>query len=366
MNMRTRLTAAALLAATAFGLAAAPGSPAGADETPVPSGKAASKTFSFGGFSGNSPYNTETFAAPGTTPIIGQFAGSSADDILWYTPGNGGDEMWTNTGSVQFLHTATSISGSYTPKVGTFTAPDNRDDVLWYSATGASQLWDFNQDGSITKTSLPAVTGPGQVIVGDFALDGIDDVIRYRPGTASDSWFDFQTMTVAGRWINVNGTYTPIVGEFTEGDSDDILWYAPGTNPDALWDFNGGGAKEEWKLSINGIYTPVVGSFSSDGVDDIIWYKAGSGADSYWDFDGSGYVPQALSVNGTYSPVACYCFATMHESIVWYGPGNAPDAAWRMTGDQLTHTTVPGSMPGTSIAGHGDFGGTGELLLVRW
>ncbi|HEV7719730.1 MAG TPA: hypothetical protein VGO60_00515, partial [Iamia sp.] len=165
--MRTRLTAAALLAATTFGLAAAPGSPAGADETPIPASKAASKTFSFGGFSGDTPYNTETFTAPGTTPVIGDFAGSPGADILWYTPGAGGDELWTSTGDVQFSHTPTSISGTYTPKVGRFAMADGYDDVLWYSTTAASQLWDYNANGTVTKTSLPSVTGPGQVIVGD-------------------------------------------------------------------------------------------------------------------------------------------------------------------------------------------------------
>ena len=365
MRMPIRLTAAALLAATAFGLTVAPGAPAGADETPVPSGKAGSKTFSFGGYTGETPYDTETFQAPGTTPLIGQFGGSSADDILWYTPGNGGDELWTNTGSVQFSHTATSISGTYTPKVGTFATDDGFDDVLWYSTTSRQpdlglQRQRFDHQDRPAGDHRPR---PGDR--GDFALDGIDDVIRYRPGTATDSWWDIQTMSVAGRAFNVNGTYTPLVGEFTEGGSDDILWYAPGANPDALWDFTGGGGKTEWKLSINGTYTPVVGSYSSDGVDDVVWYKPGSGADSYWDFDGSGYLAKALTVNGTYSPVACICFPNMHESIVWYGPGNAPDTAWWVTGDQLAHTSVPGSIPGTSIAGHGRFGTSNELLLVR-
>ena len=375
MNMRTRLTAAALLAATAFGLATAPGSPAGADAgepasgaastTPTPASKAASKTFSFGGFTGNSQYNTETFTAPGTTPVIGNFGGSSGTDILWYTAGNGGDELWTNTGPVEFSHTATSINGSFTPEVGTFSAADGYQDVLWYSTTGASQLWDFNANGSITKTTLPGVTGPGQIVVGDFALDGIDDIVRYRPGTASDSWWDFQTMSVAGRAFNVNGTYTPVVGELTQNGSDDILWYAPGTNPDALWDFTGGGAKTEWKLTINGTYTPVVGSFSSDGIDDIVWYKAGAGADSYWDFDGSGHTSKALSVNGTYAPVACICFPNMHESIIWFAGGNAPDVGWWMNGDQLAHTSVTGDVLGSSVAGDGLFGTNTELLLVR-
>ncbi|HEX7133452.1 MAG TPA: hypothetical protein VF228_12815 [Iamia sp.] len=367
MRMRTRLTAAALVAATALGLAAAPGSPAGADETPVPAGKASSKTFSFGGFSGDSPYNTETFVAPGSTPIIGQFAGSSADDILWYTAGNGGDALWTNTGSVQFSTSAASIGGTYAPKVGTFAPPDGYDDVLWYSTTAASQLWDYNAGGTVTKTALPAVTGPGQIVIGDFALDGIDDVIRYRPGTASDSWWDFQTMQAVARPFNVNGTYMPLVGEFAADGSSDILWYAAGVNPDFLWDFDGGGAKTEWDLSINGTYTPVVGLFSGDSKDDVIWYRPGSGADAVWDFYGLGYETKGLTVNGTYSPVACRCLqqGSVYEDVVWYRAGALSDAAWKVNGEPFAYATLAADVPGVSIAGHGTFSGDQELLLVR-
>lgn len=369
MRMRTRLTAAAVLAATAFGLASAPGAPAGADETPLSQNRAASKSFSYSGFEGDSMYTTESFSAPGTTPIVGQFAGNTADDILWYTPGAGGDALHTNDGTFQFTSSPQSISGTYTPHVGVFAQPDGLEDVLWYSATAASQVWDFNADGTITKTALPTVTGPGQILIGDFALDGVDDVVRYRPGLASDSWWDLQNAGLMTRSFNVNGTYTPLVGVFGTDAYDDILFYAPGTNPDFLWDFKGGGAKTEWDLTINGTFTPVVGRFTGDGRDDVVWYRPGSGADSLWSFDGVGYTSKALSINGTYSPVSCYCAqsASSWEDIVWYGPGNAGDAAWKTTSSQGAYTTLPTSIHGSSVAAVGAFyvGSAREILVIR-
>lgn len=369
MSFRSRLTAATLLAATTFGLiAGAAGAPAGAEEVPVPDSKAASKTFSFAGFSGNSPYSTETFQAPGTTPIIGQFGGSPAVDILWYTPGNGGDQMWTTLGGVDFTESAVSISGSYTPHVGTFATIDGRDDILWYSANGPSQLWDYNVNGTVTKSSLATVTGPGKILIGDFALDGIDDVIRYQAGAGSDSWWDFQQAQIQPRAFAVNGTFTPLVGNFASDASEDILWYAPGAAKDPLWDFDGGGAKTQWDLSINGTYTPVVGGFTSDGKDDVLWYKAGSSPDSIWDFYGVGYETKQLSVNGTYSPVACDCLqaGSLTEDVVWFGPGGAGDAAWKTNGDPFTYSTYAPNMFGASVAGQGEFLASGqELLLIR-
>lgn len=373
MRMRTRLTAAALLAATAFGLAATPGAPAGADLTPVPAAKVASKTFSFSGFGTQQnpqPMNTEQFTAPGRTPIVGQFAGNAAEDILWYTPGAGGDALWTNDGTMQFSSSPTSISATYTPQVGTFAAPDGRDDILWYHATGVSQLWDFNADGSYTPTALPNVNGPGQILVGDFALDGVDDVIRYRPGSGSDSWWDFQNAGIMNRSFNVNGTYTPLVGTFGGDAYDDILFYVPGANPDFLWDFTGGGAKTEWDLSINGTFTPVVGRFSGDGRDDVVWYRPGAGADSIWDFDGVGYTSKPLTINGTYAPVAGTFLQSSSSwtDIVWYGAGGAADTAWRtINGSDFAYSSHGTSIGGVSVAAVGRFhlGYDRETMLIR-
>jgi hypothetical protein len=369
MNMRTRLTAAALLAATAFGLAAAPGAPAGADEIPVPSGKAASKTFSYSGFNGDTPYNTEDFTAPGTTPIVGNFAGNQADEILWYTPGAGGDALYTNNGNFEFSQSAQTISGTYAPKVGTFATGDGYEDVLWYSTTGPSQLWDFNGDGTITKASLPAVTGPGRIIVGDFALDGIDDVIRYQAGSASDSWWDFQTMGQVSRPLNVNGSYTPIVGTFGTDAYDDILWYAHGPTQDFLWDFIGGGGKTTWDLAINGTFQPVVARFTDDGRDDILWYAPGQAADSVWNFDGAGYVKKSVTINGSYQAVAGNFLtgSSIWQDVMFFGAGGAGDSAWKTTSNQPTFASKATSIFGSSVVAVGSFyaGSTRAIAIIR-
>ncbi len=366
MSFRSRLTAATLLAATTFGLIAA--APAGAEEIPTPV-KDANKTFMYTGFTGDTPYNTESFAAPGAIPIVGQFAGNTAEDIFWYTAGAGGDALNTNDGTGQFTSMPQSVNGTYTPYVGTFTQSDGIDDILWYSKTGPSQIWDFNADGQIIKSSWAQITGEGQILIGDFALDGVLDVVRYRPGSASDSWWDLQPAGLMSRPFNVNGTYKPLVGTFGTDAYDDILWYAAGPNPDSLWDFTGGGAKTEWKLSINGTFTPVVGRFSTDNRDDVVWYAPGGAADSLWNFDGVGYTTKALSINGTYVPVACYCLqsGSALEDIVWFGPGNAADTAWKVTGNNLAYTSVGTNIYGGSIAAKGSFtvGSVRELLLVR-
>lgn len=374
MRTRTRLTAAALLAATALGFTA-PSLPAGADDAVVSVGadSRASRVFSLSGFTpAGGAVNTETFTAPGDTPVIGQFVGGMTTDIVWYTPGAGGDELWSGQGDLGFSHSAVSISGTYSPLVGTFTSPDGKQDILWYStsATGASQLWDFNADGSVTKTTFGSVRGPGRLLLGDFAGDGITDVIRYQAGTASDSWFDFQTTSVAGRALNVNGTYRPLVARFDSDPITDILWYAQGSAPDSLWDFDGGGTRSTWELQINGSYTPAVGRFTSDGEADVIWYAPGPAPDVFWDFDNGGYTRQSLTVNGTYVPVACLCIQGLspYTDVVWFGAGTRTDNAWRVDGNQpLTWTGFGTSIPGASVAGVGAFadGGTTEMLLIR-
>lgn len=378
MSTRTRLTAVALAAATTLGLGLA--GPAGAAEPAYPnptgaaettSGRAASKTFSYATFANNGASNiTETFTAPGTTPIVGQFKGSTASDILWYTPGAGGDALWQGTGDLGHVQTAASISGTYTPLVGTFSSPDGYDDVLFWAQSGASQRWDFNPDGTITKSSLPNVSGPGQLLLGDFAGDSITDVVRYRPGTSSDAWWDFQTMSAVSRPFNVNGTFKPVVGTFAGDTITDILWYAPGAAGDPLWDFNGGGTKVQWDLSINGTYTPIVGNFSNDGALDIVWYAPGQTADHEWDFEAGGYEQKQVSVGGTYTPIACTCIQdaqSAYDDIIWYGPGSKVDNAWRVISNTFAYTSHQTNLGGTSVAGVGIFGGPNnrEGLLIR-
>jgi hypothetical protein len=356
MRAPARLLATALAATTALGLIAA--TPTGAANPPAqqhgfgPDGQLSS---------------TESYAPPGAVPVIGSFDDQVGEDIVWYTPGAGGDAFWSSNQDGSWTASPLTVNGTYTPYVGTFGGEDKGRDILWYSTTGASQLWDYELDEgtALIKTSLPAVTGAGTILVGDLTSDGVTDVIRYRPGAAAEQWWDFDTPpdrgapVVTNRSFSVNSTYTPVVGAFHTdpgaGDyGDDILWYAPGKAADSLWDFNADGTHGSTALTVNGTFTPVVERWSGNQADDILWYAPGKAADSLWDF-AAGHTLQKtpLTINGTYTPVTCRCLDSGlgdREDIVWHGVGNAPDAIWSLNGGgpfaPTSHT-----YPGTSIRG---------------
>jgi hypothetical protein len=351
MQRRTRFLAAALAATTALGLI-----PSAATAAPNPA-----SLVTFGPNGQANP--TESFTPPGATPIRGEFDGQGGEDLIWYTPGAGGDAFWSGNGDGTWDATALSVSGTYTPFVGNFGNEDKGDDVLWYSTTGASQLWSYDGDGGMAKTSLPDVTGTGTILIGDFTTDGVQDIVRYRPGAQPEVWWDFDdpddaAVAVTSRSFNVNGTYTPLVGSFYRnpiaGDyGDDILWYAPGAAADTLWDFEPHATYDAYPMAINGTFKPLVGRFMDSPHDQILWYAAGSAPDSLWSFNEAHTVQKkGLTINGTYTPYRCECIKSGQgdrDDIVWHGAGNAPDAIWSNKGIAFNPTSY--SYPGTTIRG---------------
>lgn len=355
MQRRTRLLAAALAATTALGLV--PTSPVAAAEPPA-------QIFRFG--PGGTLDMSEQFTPPGATPVIGEFDMEQGDDIIWYTPGAGGDAFWSSNEDGTFTSSPLSISGTYTPYVGSFAGAGKGEDVLWYSTTGASQLWDFREpeDGPTLKTSLPNVTGSGTILVGDFTADEATDVIRYRPGSQPEQWWDFDRPTanpnpvITNRSLSVGGTYTPLVGRFdwdtTAGDgTEDIFWYAPGTAGDSLWDFQEDGTVTSIPQTVNGTFKPLVGHWMSSPNEQILWYAPGTAADSLWTFGGAGgLTKKALTINGTYTPYSCACISSGlgdRDDILFHGVGNAPDAIWSNNGPAFAPTSH--SYTGTAIRG---------------
>lgn len=287
---------------------------------------------------------TDTIIPPGRVPIVGDFLGTNdgvghLDDILWYTPGTGGDALWRTKGDRSWASSPISISGIYTPIVGSFGC-DYFEDIFWY-APGAGQdvLWDFNEDGSITKTNYN-VSGTYTPVPGDFTEDGCEDLIWYAPGTAGDAWWDFnQGGGKTDKPIDIKGTFKPVTGSFAGFGSpsfdyvDDIIWYAPGTGADSLWNFKGAaGTITKTPLTINGTFTPIPGDFTHDGYNDVIWYAPGSGQDYLWDFDNAAgsKTSSPLTINGSYTPVTGEIFEQgAHQTdILWFGSSGKPDALW--------------------------------------
>ncbi len=234
--------------------------------------------------------------------------------------------------------TVVNVNGTFTPVVGNF-AGSPLDDILWFSPTGTDQLWINHDDLTFTKQPLARqLNGAYTPIVGDFAGDDYDDIFWYGPGSTQDYlWIGLTNGLFNQQLQTVSGSYQPFVvpdATFGGAATDDIVWYAPGSGGDVLWNFNtpfGGHATVP--LSIAGSPKPVVGDFDGNGYADVVWYNAGPTSDPYWrgTNGAGGFTKTSLTVNGTFTPLV-EDFTPSGDGfsdILWFGSGTAPDALWQ-------------------------------------
>lgn len=259
------------------------------------------------------------------TPIVGNFAGSLADDILWYAPGTAPDSLWTSTGRGTFSKRTLAINGTYTPLAGDF-GGDAFDDILWYApGTAPDALW--------------------------------TSVVGANPFTSSP--------------VSINGTFTPVVLDLSMDltiyrtsyagslPKDAIVWYRPGTASDFLWSFQSNGSHTDGPVDIPGSPQLIPFAAGGDPFQDLLAYSPGSGPDAIYEYDTGALVKTPKTVNGTYTPQVVG--GGYKDSILWLGPGSARDALWANLDccgitDQATQAVT-----GTRVAPYGLSGDNGYI-----
>lgn len=225
-------------------------------------------------------------------PLAGDFNADGRSDLYWYQPGADPriadpnlsgpnydanarpDELWLSTPG-GWAKSGLSMPWAALPLVGDFNG-DGASDILWSQPGGASdRIWFFNRAGAPTDKAI-SINGNYRPVVGDFDGNGVDDIFWYGPGARADSvwWFTGQgTYSSEGR--NVSGEqYRPFAGDFDGDGHDDLFWYAPGPGQDYRWSkIARGGSSTSTSVTASGIYQPVVGDYDANGVDDIVWYS---------------------------------------------------------------------------------------------
>lgn len=254
-------------------------------------------------------------------PLVGQFAGDDATDILWYAPGTAPDSLWIGKEGVRGANAFTKVPLT------------------------------------INKSYVP--------IVGDFYGDDYDDIIWYAPGTAPDAaWVSTDGPTpFTNRAITINGTFRPtVLRDYRDLNlKDDILWYAPGSAKDYLWHMNesGSGAYTTVNLAISGTFQTIVGDWNADGLEDLVLYAPGTARDYRWASRTDGtFATSSLTINGRFEP------ATIRQQngdgILWWADGTAPEAYWVRSGSTFASRPVPAApVQGTPVAA-----GIGGAIIV--
>ena len=315
------------------------------------------------------------------TPIVGDFAGSRNDDVIYYAPGSGKDYLHVADGDGGFTSVALpGINGTYTPLVGDFVG-DDRDDVLFFRK-GSSQayLWRFDgnaRSGALsvrsTSLSVPSVVTQAVVLDNRPAYGGPrDEVLWYAAGSAADridhyGWPDTGSLTVTSRKITASGSYAPITGDFDGNGFADIFWYGPGSAPDSTWFLSGSVLRSQTQRMVNtpvtGNYLVQVGNFvgSPDNLE-LAFVQSGSGADHVWSFDSSGRYrsdTRTSSVGG-----APFVLHGATDRLLMWSAGSSP-AIWSFDPPSArgTGNTAVGAGYRPLI---GDFTGPGGTSSILW
>jgi hypothetical protein len=190
-------------------------------------------------------------------PIVGNFGGDEAADVLWYRPGSATDAIWYGKvgarGQSRMVKRTVRVSGDYQPIVGDFEGADGYDEILWY-APGSTRdyLW----------TSLPDTY--------DFGVRS-----HLRP---------------------IGGDFTWAVLHDFRGGKDDIAWIARGDARDYIWHFKDDGSGFPLNVTVSAPASDelVAGDYDGNGYDDLVLHRPGPQPDELWRSSPQGTVSRTI------------------------------------------------------------------------
>jgi hypothetical protein len=334
------------------------------------------------------------------TPLMGDFDGDGTSDVLWYGRGTSPDAVWFGRagkrGASSFVRKDLRIDGYYQPQVADLIG-DERDEVLWVSSSPGTTLraWGFDpatkaprshllsvplhdraavladrrgpghkddlllqgygpervrfaDDGSGATTVIPmSVSGPYQMVIGDWNGDGLEDIVWYAPGTAKDyRWDLYDDGTFRSTAVVANGRYVPVV--VSREGADDIFWWASGADPDAVW-AGGGDAFRSLPIRQLGIvgkphrtFTDVVVIAVPGGRDVLFTISPDDDAEFY------NLADPARDKTSEQVPIAGDYDGDRRLDLLWYGAGSRADELWYFRIPASDGRTAPGSAIATS------------------
>lgn len=257
---------------------------------------------------------------------------------------------------------------------------DATSDILfWNSSAGAAGEW-LMQNGQVTTGQEIASVGPnsGWSVAGegDFNGNGVTDLLYYNSSTGEvGEWFMSNGQLSSSQGIGSVGTGSgwSIVGtgDFTGNGTDDILFYNSGTGIVGEWLMSNGAlssSKTVGSVGAGSGWTVVgTGDFNDNGIDDILFYNSSTGSVGEWLMNSSGQVASSQTLGSLagsgWSVAGTGDFSgTGTSDILFYNSSTGTVGEWLMQNGSVSSATTIGSLgvgSGWSIVGTGQFTGNG-------
>ena len=169
--------------------------------------------------------------------------GDGTSDVLWYGRGTLPDAVWFGRagkrGATSFVRKDLRIDGYYQPQVADLIG-DERDEVLWVSSSPSTTLraWGFDPVSKAPRSHPLEVPLHDRVaVLADRRGPGHkDDLLLLGYGPKRVRFADDGSGATTVIPMSVSGPYQMVIGDWNGDRLDDIVWYAPGTAKDYRWD----------------------------------------------------------------------------------------------------------------------------------
>ena len=152
-----------------------------------------------------------------------------------------------------------AVNGTYTPVVGEFNV-DGANDLFWYANGGTDARGSEAPLGSAGFGNFPGWPAGMRPLLLDFDGDGFDNFLVYTPGTVNGS--DYMIPGGPGQGDLIKGYFQqtasliPLGGDFDGDGYEDLFWYGPGTTKDEIW-YGAPTSPAPWRkviVTVNGTY----------------------------------------------------------------------------------------------------------------
>jgi hypothetical protein len=277
------------------------------------------------------PVFPRSIDAPGNRiPIAGYFFGGYLPAIVWHSP-RGVDRAWINNGLQFGLRAVPNQQGAVRTAVGDFDG-DRHDEILWYRpGVGRDEVWRTTASRIIRLRT--AMGGHHRPLAGDFDGDGDDDVLWFTPGAAHNPLWSatgravnaFRTRQVPGAPTGATG----VTGDFDDDLDDDVAWFGPGGAIVGIWEADGVGRFVHHDTTFSTRGRVVAADVTGDGASDIV--VVGTGPDTVVTGHAIDAL-EALTVDFTASavrPVRVDVTGDAADDLLLYDPSPGPDQILR-------------------------------------